>query len=132
MPEQFLSNYPHLAGRRVLVVDDESDLREIVGTLFQRLGCPVIEAKNGGAAIALLGRESVDVVITDVRMSGGDGVELLRQVRLKDPKRPAVILVTGFSDLPEEDALKLGASAVIAKPFRLQTLVEAVSKALGF
>lgn len=119
-----------LSGKKILVVDDENDLRDIVSAVFRRAGCEILEAENGRRALEMIVQQPVDVVITDIRMSGGDGVELLTEVRKRDAARPAVILITGFSDLTETEALRRGANAILAKPFRLQTILDAVVKSL--
>ncbi len=120
-----------LQGKRLLVVDDENDLRDIVSAVFRRAGCEILEAENGRSALEIVARESIDVVITDIRMSGGDGVELLTEIRRRNVSSPAVVLITGFSDLTEEEALRKGANAILAKPFRLQTILDVVAKAIS-
>lgn len=120
-----------LKGKTILVVDDENELREVVSTLFKRAGCEILEAENGVLARDQIEKSKVDIVITDVRMSGGDGVELLEWIKKRSGKQPVVILVTGFADISESEALSRGAKAVLAKPFRLQTIVSTVTEAMG-
>ncbi|MBL7714494.1 MAG: response regulator [Bdellovibrionales bacterium] len=120
-----------LKGKTILVVDDENELREVVSTLFKRAGCTILEAENGILARNQIEKTNVDIVITDVRMSGGDGVELLEWIKKRTGHQPVVILVTGFADISESEALSRGAKAVLAKPFRLQTIVTTVTEAMG-
>ncbi len=117
-------------GKVILLVDDEPDLREILRNELEFLGAQIWEAANGKDAMELLQREKVDVVISDIRMPGGDGAALARQIRQQHPVDPRLILITGFADLQIPEALDLGADAYISKPFRLSQLKEAVLKAL--
>ena len=115
-----------LLGKTVLVVDDEPMLREIISDELKEVGAEIIEAGNGREAIAMIGERQIDCVVTDVHMPGGDGVELLEKIRLKDPRFPSVILITGHSDFSLETAHEKGANAVVGKPFDCQDLVRTV------
>jgi CheY-like chemotaxis protein len=127
-----------LPGIKILVVDDEPDLREIISSRFQMEGSQVSLAENGGSAIKILATEHFDAVISDIRMPGGNGIELLEALQAMqsqksaEPKRaiPSVILISGFSDLSRKDALALGASALLVKPFDLDDMITAVSDAV--
>jgi CheY-like chemotaxis protein len=68
-------------GHRILVVDDEADLVEILVEDFSQYGVEVFSAASGQKALAILDREPVTVIVSDLRMPGMDGVELLREVR---------------------------------------------------
>lgn len=119
-----------LKGKTILVVDDEMGYREILSDEFISEGAEVITAENGEEAIALYQSRKIDVVISDVRMSGGSGIELLDRVKTLNAHVPVIMLITGFSDFLPEHAYNLGADAVFSKPCKLQTLVEAVQRAL--
>lgn len=105
-----------LKGKTVLIVDDEPDLREIMIFEFESHGCQIIEAENGKIAFDLFLKNDVDLVISDVRMPGGDGIELLEKIRGKDKKKPVIILVSGFADVSREEAIKKGANSLEMKP----------------
>lgn len=119
-----------LAGKTVLIVDDEPDLREILAFEFQNQHAKTIEAENGRVAWDLIGKEHVDAVVSDVRMPGGDGIELLDRVVSLGQKAPPVFLTTGFADLTIEEAYQKGAWAIFSKPFRCDALVKDVEKKL--
>lgn len=119
-----------LEGRKILIVDDEPDLREVLSARFEMEGCEVSIAENGQAALALMKIDHFDVVISDIRMPGGNGLDLLKAIQTKRPT-PAVILISGFSDIDESEILKNGASAILVKPFDLEDLVHAICRALG-
>lgn len=112
--------------RTVLIVDDDDLLREAIAHDFQRKKYRVLLASNGTEAFEIANKEKIDIVLSDVRMPHGDGVELLRKIRNLHNETPVVFLITGFTDLSVEDAYHHGAAAVIAKPFDRKTLYDAV------
>ncbi len=108
----------------ILVVDDELELRQGIARIFKRYGCRVLQADSGRAALEILPCEAVDVVISDIRMPNGSGEELLRGLMSMGlPTVPIVVLMTGFSDLQEEDALKMGAYAILEKPINKRKMI---------
>ncbi len=119
-----------LKGKTLLIVEDEPDLRAPLVEEFESLGCTVREATNGRDAFTIIQSERIDAVISDVRMPGGDGVELLRNIKSLHYAFPVVMLITGFSDLSKEDAYHLGAEAILSKPFDLDDIDAAVVKIL--
>lgn len=113
----------------ILIVDDEEFLRQAIGFDFEMRGYNVLLAGSGREAIALLAHEKVDVILSDVRMPNGDGLELLDQVKTRDPATP-VIFISGYSDLTLEEAYGRGVEAVFPKPFDRKALASAVEKAI--
>ena len=123
---------PSLKEATVLVVDDEADLRDLLAFEFRLLGSKVFAAGNGLAAIGIVKSQKVDAVITDIRMSGGDGIELLDTIRTWDPAEPVVIFITAYdSEVSPFEAYHMGAEGFFAKPFSLKELVSSVQKALA-
>jgi CheY-like chemotaxis protein len=115
----------------ILVVDDDDDLREAIAFDFTRKGYNVVTASNGHRAFDIVkGGQEVNLVVSDVRMPGGDGVELLKRVKDHNYEIPVVIFITGFSDMSPEEAYDCGADAVFSKPFQRKELFKAVQKAL--
>ena len=115
----------------LLIVDDEEDLREIIVSDFQRKGFNVLSAGNGVQAFELVKVNKVHLVISDMRMPGGDGMSLLEQIRKFDPTIPNVIFMTGFSEVSEAECIAKGAKKVISKPFDRKELFRSVLDALG-
>jgi CheY-like chemotaxis protein len=109
-------------GKVILVVDDEADLREILRDELIFEGAEVFEAANGREAMAHLAKRKFDAVLSDIRMPGGDGATLAREIREKHPSQPVIILITGFADLHSEEAFGLGADGYVTKPFHLEEL----------
>lgn len=115
--------------KTILIVDDEPDLREILRLEFEAEGWNVIEAENGTKAFETFQNSKIDAVASDVRMPGGDGVSLLEKIKAVSPKTP-VVLLTGFADIQEKDALAKGALAMVKKPFDLVSVISLINGAL--
>lgn len=122
-------------GRRVLVVEDEPDLLATYERLLGRQGYEVITAtsRTGGLAAlrAATGEHRLDLVICDLRLHDGDGLEVVRSARgTADP--PSVIVITGYpSDETRRAASAAGATALFAKPFATAALLAAVRSSLA-
>lgn len=121
---------PELKKNTILIVDDDENLRKTLVFDFMSRGFNTLEAANGTTAFEIAKTHKVDLVLSDVRMPGGGGIELLNRLKSVDPNFPVVILVTGFADIDPEEAYDKGADAVFAKPFERKKLVEAVHNAL--
>ena len=117
-------------GKRLLVVEDEADLREPLMLEFESLGCIVFGAGNGKEALEIVKAEQLDAIISDIRMPGGDCVELLKSVKAIQHNFPVVMLITGFADLSREEAYHLGAEAILTKPFNLDEIDAVVERIL--
>ncbi|MCG3134664.1 MAG: Transcriptional regulatory protein GlrR [Planctomycetes bacterium] len=108
---------------RVLVVDDEPDLRQGLAMLLGQAGFAVRAAESGGAALAALDRESADLVLTDLQMPGMSGADLLVEVKRRAPSTVVVVL-TGFGTIQTAVwCMQHGASHFLTKPFDNADLV---------
>jgi CheY-like chemotaxis protein len=110
----------------VLVVDDEPVLRELVAFILIDKGFQVLEAESGDAAFQLICKNDFDVVVSDVRMPNGSGVELLTRIRGMTKRKPMVFLVSGYSEISWEEARKLGARDLLNKPVDYDKLCQAI------
>ena len=115
---------------RILIADDEPDMREIFAAWFRHLGCTVTEAADGKEALDILARDRFDAIVTDVRMPRVNGVELVQQLHLSGRYIPIVIFVSGYVDLTLPDAFNLGVEAVMSKPCEKKDLIGAVKRSL--
>lgn len=111
---------------RILLVDDQKSLRRSLALMLQSAGFETGEAQNGDEALSLLAKSTFDLVITDVRMEGMTGVDLLREIKRINPGLP-VILITAYGSIDSAvDAMRLGAFDYLTKPFREQDMMEKI------
>jgi DNA-binding NtrC family response regulator len=117
-------------GARVLIVDDEPDMVENLTRILRRAGYHCLRATESERALGVLESERPDLLVTDVRMPGLDGMELLRAARALDPPVP-VIVITAFATVEAAvDAIKQGAFDYLPKNFSMDQLLVAVERAL--
>jgi putative two-component system response regulator len=113
-----------------LIVDDEPRLRQVLMHLMRTDGFRCLEAGDGIEALAVVDRESVTLVMSDMQMPKMNGIELLRQLRIRQPD-VAVVMITGNADVEMAvGALSLGAMDYIIKPFQLEEVRARVAQAL--
>jgi two-component system NtrC family sensor kinase len=114
---------------KLLLIDDEPDILRVLSRSLTADGYEVVSAQNGTEAIAVFEKEKPDIVITDIKMPGMDGIEVLKKV--KDLNNDAeVIIITGHGDIENAiEALKHGASDFINKPVRDEALAIALRRA---
>lgn len=120
-----------LQGKRVLVVDDEADLREIVASELEFMGGIVTQAENISEAKDILNSEKIDLIVSDIRMPGGTGVDLLDYIKSRDVNEPPIMLITGFADITVQEAFDRGAEALMNKPFKLDDLILVAARLTG-
>lgn len=111
----------------VLVVDDDSSLRETIVRSLGNQPFVLFEAGSGNEALAFTERERIDIILSDVKMANGTGIELLEEIRRRHPSAPAVVLMTGFSDLSEQEMIAKGCRSVLKKPFKRSSLIETLT-----
>lgn len=115
---------------RLLIVDDESGLRQLLSIVFERDKHRVRMAENGKRALEMLKQEPVDLLISDIRMPDMGGIALLRAVRQILPDL-AVVMMTAYATVEDaREAFKLGADDFITKPFDIDELKIIVNRAL--
>jgi len=118
---------PH---ERILVVDDEEQMRDLLVKVLERKGYQVSVCGNGVDALAFLEREPADLVVTDVRMPGLSGMEALRAIKELNPDI-VVIIMTAFGSIDQAvQAVKEGAYDYINKPFKIDEMLLTIEKAL--
>ena len=110
---------------KILVVDDDRELRDLVGFVLRREGYLVVEAADGPHAVAQHGEERPDLVILDVNLPGFDGFEVCRRVRAASDT-PVMMLTVRGEESDVVRGLDLGADDYLAKPFSPRTLVARV------
>ena len=119
------------AGSRILVVDDHVEMVHLLADQLGDLGFGVDTATSGAEAMRIAGSRLPDVVLTDLRMEGADGFDVLAAVHAMDPQVP-VIIITAFGAVDSAvEAMKRGAYDFLTKPFRLEEIVFCVERALS-
>jgi len=115
----------------ILLVDDQINMRRSMGLVLTHEGVRVLEAAHAAEALALLGREEIDIVVTDVRLEGeADGTQLLRAIKAREADIE-VILATAFGTIDQAvDAIKAGAYDYLTKPVDPERLLITVRRAL--
>jgi len=114
----------------ILVVDDEEILQDVLGLLLRKEGLRPIAAKSGEEALLLYEKETIDLVLLDLMLPGMSGLEVLRQIRQRDPDQ-VVIIITAYSSIEGAiEAMRDGAFHYIPKPFKNEEVLLTVRKGL--
>lgn len=115
---------------KILVVDDEDSVRESLSKILQRSGYAVEKSSNGSNAIKLVKKENFDLVITDLKMQGLDGINVLEKVKKIKPET-LVIIITGYASLETAIAsIRKGAFDYLVKPFQVEALKLIVNRSI--
>jgi two-component system response regulator PilR (NtrC family) len=115
---------------RILGVEDEEGMREILQLMLERLGYGVHLAPNGKSALALLETERFDLLLCDIRLGDITGLEVLRVARQKDPETVVIMISAYATTETAVEAMNLGAYDYVPKPFNMEELQETIRKAL--
>jgi CheY-like chemotaxis protein len=130
-PQPLMEPAPTLEGVSVLLVDDDHESRHVIAAHLEDHRAHVLTASSSAAALALLERERVDVLVTDVAMPGEDGYTLLRKVRASRASgvasMPAVALTALAREEDRQRALQAGFQLHLPKPIEASVLVTAIS-----
>jgi CheY-like chemotaxis protein len=128
---------PELSPPRILLAEDDAEMRALVSGDLRRAGYSVVECADGGALLRRLDSTSgeeglgVDLVVADVRMPELTGLEVLERLRGTDPFTPYIIVTAFGSTETRRAALRLGAVAVLDKPFEIRDLLRMIEGAVG-
>lgn len=118
--------------KKILIVDDNVDLVRIMDTFLERHGYSVVSASNVAEAVKAIQKEKPDLIILDVTMPGGSGLNILRQLNASNPKNMIpVIVVTGMEPKTKAEAFATGAVEFFLKPVNMDTLLECIREELG-
>lgn len=127
-----MKSYKCLIGKTLktaLVIEDDESLREFFVFDLEAAGFSALSAEDGEKATQILSTTEVDVVVSDINIPKKTGIEILQELRTrKDPSKPAVVLITGDSELRLEDAYHLGINLFLLKPFNRQYLIDSVKR----
>jgi CheY-like chemotaxis protein len=118
---------------RVLLIDDDVDVRTALATWLRRHGHDVVEAGDGGEGLERLEAAAFDIVVTDIIMPDVEGIETIMRIRKAYPTMPVIAISGGGSGEPSHTlrpASRLGAHATLRKPFRPSVLGETIDRLL--
>lgn len=113
---------------RVLVIDDDPSIRQVVGYALSDEGYQVAMVSDGLAALEAVGRQQPDVILLDMKMAGMDGWEFVKLYRARYDHTAPIIVLTAAQDAAQR-AADVGADGYLSKPFELDALVEYVATA---
>ena len=117
---------------RILIVDDNPHMSSLLSDILEFFDYRAVGAHDGEEALTVLGKNSVDMVITDLKMPRMGGLDLLRAIKGKFPCMP-VVVITGFgTDSSESDAFAAQADGFLAKPFKVDQIKGLLKEHLGY
>jgi DNA-binding response OmpR family regulator len=116
--------------RRILVVEDDRDIAQLVELHLRDLGADVTLSHHGGAALELAAKKPFDLIILDLNLPGLDGLEITRRLRAKSAYTPILMLTARSADVDRIVGLELGADDYLTKPFNVRELVARVKALL--
>lgn len=117
--------------RRVLIVDDDGDLRENLTELLTSAGYEVVSASNTSEALERLRKEDFDLLLTDLRMPGASGIELIDVARRNHPKTQAILMTAYGSPFTEIEVVRRGGIGYLQKPFEADEVTNLVGNILS-
>ena len=112
----------------VLVIEDMPIIRDTLCDMLHERWCVGVRSAEEG--LELLGRQTFDVVITDIKLPGMSGIDLLRFLKSALPMLPVIVITGGHEELREVDFLDMGAVAYFQKPFTMEEIEQAVEQSL--
>lgn len=109
--------------KKILLVDDETDLCKVAAWDFEDAGFEVRKAFGGNEAFHILKEEQFDFLISDIKMPDGDGVELLENIKQSQIDIKGIFLMTGYADYPVEKLKKIGMDELFQKPIDIDEVI---------
>jgi two-component system, chemotaxis family, chemotaxis protein CheY len=116
---------------KILVIDDEQGIRDLLDTLLRRKGYDVVLAESGRQGLELFRRERPDVIVLDLKMPEMDGLTVLRQIKNLDPGKPVIILTGAGTAEAEQQVRALGVTEYVEKEFSLHLLGDSLKRLLN-
>ncbi|MFQ5730213.1 MAG: response regulator, partial [Waddliaceae bacterium] len=111
---------------KILVVDDEKNIRATLKSIFEDEGYQVSSTESGEKALSLLSRQWFDLIILDVKLPGKDGIQVFEEIKTLDPC-PEVLMISGHSNIETAvEAVKMGAYDFLEKPLSMAKILTAI------
>lgn len=115
--------------KNILIVDDQEDIRTLLAESFRGENYKVFLAEDGQKALDIYNKNTVDIILSDIKMPNLDGIEFSKKVKNININTP-IFLITAFSEYTEKDIISIGAEAIIFKPFDISEIIELVNNRL--
>jgi two-component system, NtrC family, response regulator AtoC len=117
--------------RTVLVIDDEPNMRWVLGRALEKAGYDVFTAEHGEQGLQLFARHAIDLILLDLKMPGQDGLAVLRELRRRSSQIP-ILLLTAYATVPTAvEALQIGATDYLRKPFDIESVLGHINRHLA-
>lgn len=116
---------------KILLIDDEVTVLRSIGTVLRSEGHEIVAISDSAKAVDVVKAGDYDVIITDIRMSPVDGMEILKLACEQQPRKPTIVISAYNSEDTIKKSFDLGCVAYVTKPFKVQEVQDAVAKALG-
>jgi len=116
---------------KILLVDDEQDILQVIGFRLEKAGYDVVLALNGDDALWMLEKENPDLILLDVMMPGKDGFEICREIKKGDPERRIIIYTAKVDGVNAAKARECGADDFTVKTADLKYILESINKSLS-
>jgi DNA-binding NtrC family response regulator len=116
---------------KILVIDDEQGIRDLLDTLLRRKGYDVVLAESGWKGLELFRLEHPDVIVLDLKMPGMDGLTVLQEIRSFDPRQPVIVLTGAGTAEAEQQVRAFGVTEYVEKEFSLHRLGDSLNRLLN-
>jgi two-component system OmpR family response regulator len=116
---------------KILVIDDEQSIRNLLDTILRRKGYDVVLADSGRKGLELFRREHPDVIVLDLKMPEMDGLTVLREIHSVEPKKPVIILTGAGTAEAEQQVRALGVTEYVEKEFSMHLLGDSLKRLLN-
>lgn len=120
-----------MKGKKILIVEDDEILRELIVNLFENFQADVMQASNGTEAFKIIKEFPIDAVVSDIRMPGGDGIALAKNIQTLTTHKPHVFICSGFNDLTKDLISQLNIVKVFGKPFDRDEMTSTIADVIG-
>jgi len=111
-----------LRSMKILLIDDDEWIRDSLNIFFEAEGCRIVSVETAEEGLEAVRKQNFDIIITDYRLPGMDGIEFLKQIGTSQKNAKKVLITAYKSDLVVEEAKKAGVQHLIAKPFTSETI----------
>lgn len=112
----------------ILLVDDDEWIRDSLSIFFESEDCSLVTLETAEKALMALNRRNFDIIITDYKLPGMDGIALLKKIKMSHPKAVKILITAYATDAVVRQARQAGAQQLIPKPFTSETIVECLAQ----